>query len=131
VYDVAAQPVTINFFYTERVPLQATIHISPRQGYVSSTADLIRRSVALFINQLGHGRPIFRAWLSAPASLSGETAVEATGFSQTPRSGRAERYVLRAILMGRASGAAGANDVPLRFMEAAPIAPEDIGIGLV
>ncbi|PWT77513.1 MAG: hypothetical protein C5B60_02445 [Chloroflexi bacterium] len=126
-FDSALQPQTINFFYVERMPIVIHIAITPQVGYASTTGDLIRRSVARFVNQLPLGQPVFRGWLATPATLSGAAATEATGLPQAELRQLAETYVLRDIQLGTATGVSAA-DIVLRFTQAAQTSPDDIGI---
>lgn len=128
VLDGAAQPNTINFFYTTQVAIQVQVRLTPRTGYVSATAELIRQVVAHFISETRHGWPVYREWLWVPASLAGDAATEVTGFSQFDLHRLAETYVIDDILLGRVGEPMGSADVSLHFAEASYATAENVGV---
>jgi hypothetical protein len=126
VLDGAAQPNTIHFFYVDEVQVYVQIVLRPRQGYVASTAALIRQAVAYFINETRIGWPVYRAWLAAPAELKGDAATEATGLLQAELTRISETYVITDITIGRAPHHLGVADIVTRFFQSAATVEADI-----
>ncbi|MBO0738084.1 MAG: baseplate J/gp47 family protein [Alphaproteobacteria bacterium] len=128
VRDQMAMPVTVNFFFTERIEIFIEITIIPRQGFAAPTANMIRQAVTLFVNEQLPGWPLYRAWIAAPASLAGDVAQEATGLSQFELHRLAETYVLAQIRIGTVGGPLATEDIQLRFFETAVTVPTDVGV---
>lgn len=130
VEDGAAQPNTINWFYVTHSEVLVQIELTPLQGFVSSTSDLIRQAVAFFINEQRLGWPIYRAWLAAPASLAGEAAETATGLDAFQLERLSETYVLNRIWLGTSAAEMGTKDVTPHFAEAMQTMASDVAIVL-
>jgi len=128
VNDQAAQPNTINFFFTTEIEVFVDIVVRPRLGFLSATGDLIRQTVAQFISEIRHGWPVYREWLWTPASLAGDVATEVTGLSQFDLHRLAETYVVEDIRLGTSRAAMGIDDVIIHFAEASFATAADVAI---
>lgn len=119
VTDSRGLPRDINFFQLTEVELTVDITIQARPGYVSTTGDKIRASLAGFISSLGIGTDSYIARLYNPAGLSGQAAVDATGLTQAALDALAATYYVTVLEQSRDGNPTTAADVPIIFNEAA------------
>jgi uncharacterized phage protein gp47/JayE len=125
VIDSHGMPQVINFFYVTVVTVAVEIHLDALTGYVSTTGDKVKASVAAFISALGVGQTDYLARLYAPANLSGSVAAAATGLTQTELDALASTYTVTALLQS-SSGPPGVQDVVIDFNEIAECAVANI-----
>lgn len=119
VFDSKGMPNTINFFQLSVVPLkmEITIHPLPGAGYVSTTGDLLKQTVADFVNAYLIGEDSYTSRLYSPANLGG------VGLGAT--------YVVTAITQAKIADALSAANVVILFNEGASIDVNQINLVLV
>lgn len=119
VTDSRGVPNTIHFYPLTLVPIYVTVQVRPRAAYVDTTAVLIQQAIALFLNELAIGEPVYAAWLYAPADLAGDAAVTATGWTQAQLDAISQTYVVDQILIATAPDPTAEDDIVLAFNTAA------------
>lgn len=131
VFDQRGTPQVINFYYATFIDIYVTVVIRPLVGYLNTTGNLIRAAVARFIQGMEIGETIFNSWLYAPARLSGDLAVEATGLDQLALDRLSVTYSIERILVGTAPNPTEEIDMPVDFhsVTTAQIDYVDIRIG--
>jgi uncharacterized phage protein gp47/JayE len=105
VNDPSGVPVAINFFELEEIPIYVSLTIQVLPGFVSTTGDALKQSIADFINALAIGEEVFYNWIFGPASLTGDP------LNLT--------YRVTAMTIGIAPAPAGVADIPVAFNAAA------------
>lgn len=128
IVDQAGVTNTINFFVLTDTAMKIIINITALPGYVSTTARYINLSVAQFINNLAVGQDSYLSAIYAPARLSGDAAVAASGLSQAQLDILAATYNITSITQGPQSGSQTTNDFAIAFNAAAAITPFFVGI---
>ena len=118
---------TINYFQLTTVPITLTINVKALTGYLSTTGDLVKASVAAFINALAIGETSYLTRLYAPANLRGDEAMTATGYTQAALEALTVTYNVTSILQSR-TGPPAASDVTMDFFEAASCVVADITV---
>ena len=118
VIDAKGVAEVINYYQLTAVPLTLTINVKALTGYLSTTGDLVKASVAAFINTLAIGETSYVNRLYAPANLRGDEALTATGYSQASLETLTNTYNVTSILQSR-TGPPAASDVTMAFYEAA------------
>jgi len=116
--DPNGVPDLIQWYTLANVPLTVTVTVHSVNNYVATTSTLIQQAVAAWINSLGIGGTSYLNKLFAPALLSGDIAVAATGYSQAQLDTFAASYTVTAIAQSR-SGPPVAADVAIAFNELA------------
>jgi uncharacterized phage protein gp47/JayE len=129
VYDSHGAPNTINFFYLTLIPIYVVVTIRPRSTYVD-VSGLIAQSVAAFLNDEAIGEPVYAAWLYAPAELSGDVAVAATGQTQDQLDQISATYVIQEIAIGTVPGPTASYDILIPFNCAASGDPANVSVVL-
>jgi uncharacterized phage protein gp47/JayE len=127
VIDAKGVAEVINYYQLTTVPITLTINIKALTGYLSTTGDLVKASVAGFINALAIGETSYVNRLYAPANLRGDEALTATGYTQAALEALTETYNVTSILQSR-TGPPAASDVAMAFYEAASCVVTDITI---
>ena len=127
VIDAKGVAEVINYYQLTTVPITLTINIKALTGYLSTTGDLVKASVAGFINALPIGETSYVNRLYAPANLRGDEALTATGYTQAALEALTETYNVTSILQSR-TGPPAASDVAMAFYEAASCVVTDITI---
>lgn len=119
VIDSRGEPDTIHFYPLSSVPITVEITLAFLAGWVATTGDMIKAAVALYLNRLSIGEDVYVNRLFAPASLSGQAAVDATGLTQAQLDAYAETFHVTLIRQKRGAGALAAADIVIAFNEAA------------
>jgi uncharacterized phage protein gp47/JayE len=120
VIDQNGVPDTINFFILTVVQITVDITIKQLNGYNSTIGANIQAAVAGYISGLAIGEKDYLNRLYAPANLSGDAAVAATGLTQPQLDAQSATFNIVSILQSRPSDAPPAvQDVPIAFNEAA------------
>lgn len=107
VYDQYGVPNTINFFVLAEKPLAVEIDITALSGFVSTTEDTIKQSLADFVNGLSIGEDSYLTRLYTPANLGG------TGTGAT--------FVVTAVRQAIIPASPSAIDVAIDFNAAATL----------
>lgn len=105
VVDQNGVPNTIRFYALTNVLLKVRVTITPLDGYVSTTGDLLRQAVVDYINSLDIGEDSYLARLYSPANLSG--------------AGLGATYVVTLIEQAKEADPLAAANVVIAFQEAA------------
>jgi hypothetical protein len=118
VVDNKGVPNIIRFYELIPVALTMIITIHPLTGYVSTTGDTLKQTVADFVNNtLVIGEDSYRSRLFTPANLTG------TGLGGT--------FVVTDIKQARDAGVPGEGDIVISFIETAMLNVADITLVLV
>lgn len=122
VTDSRGIPLTINFSVLDLVPMTVEVDIDAFSGYVATTGALIQQAVALFLNELDIGEDSYLFDLVAPASLSGQAAVDATGLTQLQLDALKTTFTVVEIRQARDADPPATANVVIDFDEAAEVA---------
>ncbi len=115
VYDEFGTPNDIDFYHPTESVIGVNITIQPLAGFVSTTEDLIKASVADYLNTLRIGDDVLITKLYVPANLPG-TEEGAT-------------YDITILEINQDGGSFGATNIDLLFNEVAICDPDtDIAI---
>jgi uncharacterized phage protein gp47/JayE len=116
VLTVDQKGVPDRIFYQEliRVPVAVRVNITALAGFVSTTEDSIKQSVADFINGLDIGEDSYQTRLFGPANLNG--------------SALAASYVVTAITQSRDGGSFISGNLSMSFKEAATCSADDVEV---
>jgi uncharacterized phage protein gp47/JayE len=128
VIDQNGVPDLINFYQLAEIPIYVQVTLTPLTGFVSTTTALIQQAIAAWISQLGIGGNVYLNKLFAPANLSGDVAVAATGYGQAQLDAFAATYNVTGIEIGLSSGSLGTSDLTIAFYQAAISAVADINV---
>lgn len=71
VFDEEGMPSIINFYRPTQVTIKVEVTIDPLAGYLTGYEELIKSSVADYINSLGIGNDVLITKLYIPANLAG------------------------------------------------------------
>jgi uncharacterized phage protein gp47/JayE len=129
VIDAKGVAEVVNYYQLTPVPITLTINIKALTGYLSTTGDLVKASVAAFTNVLAIGETSYINRLYAPANLRGDEALAATGYTQAALESLTGTYNITSILQSRTGhGGDAASDVTMAFYEAASCVVADITV---
>lgn len=81
-YDPLGVPNLIYFFELFLVQVRTIVNLRALTGYVSTTGDAIAASLAEWMNTLDIGQDVALNKLWSPVNLTGDAAIDATGFTQ-------------------------------------------------
>lgn len=101
VIDPKDIPITIHFYELTLIDIGVIVVAAAATNYVSTTADLIKESVAEWMNLLFIGQDSFLNKLWSPVNLSGDAATTATGQTQTALDLLSSTYNATAIYQAR------------------------------
>lgn len=122
---------SINFFVLTQVVITVQVTIKALTGYVGTTTAMIQASIAAFVANLAIGEVSYLNRLMAPANLSGDVAVAATGMTQAQLDVLSTTYnvTLGLLKQSRPSDAPPAvQDVPMAFNEGAVCLPANVTV---
>lgn len=122
---------TINFFVLTQVVITVEVTVKALVGFVGTTSALIKSTIALFISNLSIGETSYLNRLFAPANLTGDAAVAATGLTQAQLDALSVTYnvTLGLLKQSRPSDAPPAvQDVVMSFNEGAVCAVANITV---
>lgn len=129
--DPNGVPDLIQWYTLALVQISVTVTVHSINNYVSTTSTLIQQAVAAWINSLGIGGTDYLNKLFAPASLSGDIAVAATGYTQAQLDAFASTYTITSITQAIGAGVQSAADIPITFSQMAYAAPSNIVVVVV
>lgn len=129
--DQNGVPDLINWYVLGLVSISVTVTVHSINSYVATTSTLIQQSVAAWINGLGIGGSSYLNKLFAPASLMGDAATGATGYSQAQLDAFASTYTITAITQAVTGNPMAAADLPLTFAQLATCAPANVTVVIV
>lgn len=115
--DSRGMPRTIRFYELATVPISLHITIKNVGGYISTTGDTLKASVAAFINSLDIGEDVYLTRNFSPANLGGV--------------GEGATFVVTQILQARDAGVQAAADIVIAFNEAAICRVDDIVLTVI
>lgn len=118
--DSKGVPNTIRYYQLTPVVITVIVNTAKLPGWTSASNTAIQQAVAGFLTGLPIGGESYLNKLYAPANLSGDAAVAATGMTQAQLDALSATYNVTSILQSRPSDAPPAvQDVPIVFNEAA------------
>lgn len=119
IIDANGVPNTIGYFPLSEVSITVAITIKALAGYVSTTGPQIIAAVVAYLEQLGIGVESYLSRLYAPANLSGDVAVGATGLTQQQLDALSATYNITSVQQSRGGASVAVQDVAIAFNEAA------------
>lgn len=128
IVDPKGVPNTIRYYPLIKVPTVVHITMTALAGYVTTTADAMKASVAAYLNGLGDGDISYLNRLWAPAELKGEDAVNATGLTQAQLSLLGKTFNITTIMQARKGDNPSAGNIAFAFNEASTCVVEDVTV---
>lgn len=128
--DQRGVPDTINYYQLTLVTITVIVNLTKLTGYTTTSGTLIQQAIAEYLSSyLNIGEDSYLSRLYAPANLSGDAAVAATGMPQAQLDTFSNTYNITSILQSRLTDAPpAAQDVPIAFNEATVCAIVNITI---
>jgi uncharacterized phage protein gp47/JayE len=93
----------INFYILSSVTVSVTVNVHQQTGYQSTTTALIQQAVAGYVSGLAIGQYSWGPNLNGPASLQGDAATAATGFTQQQLDPIRATFLVTSITQSRTS----------------------------
>jgi len=93
IIDSHGVPNTINLFELINVRIKVLVIILPLEGYITSTADVIKTAVAYWLTNQEVGTGSYYSRLIPPIELSGTAATEVTGRTQNELNQLSKTYI--------------------------------------
>jgi len=113
-YDQYGVPNDISFFRPTDIAIGVEVTITALQGYTTGYEDLIKQSVADYINSLDIGAEVYHNRLYTAANLGGTVA--------------GSTFFVDSLLSGYVPGVLGTSNLTIAFDEAATCSVDDVTI---
>jgi hypothetical protein len=121
VNDRYGNPNDISFYVLANTTIYLDITLHALNGYLSTTADLVKSALAYYVSNLSVGEDILYNKLWAPANLEGSAALAATGSTQAQLDVFGSTFDVTALTIGTSPSPVGVIDVPIAFNHAAQL----------
>lgn len=119
VVDPLGVPSLINFFTMQTTQVYVAITVQALNGYSSLVGTNIVKALIYYINSLAIGEPVYFNRLFAPANLTGDAAVLATGLSQAQLDLQAATFNITSLFISITPTPVTTNNIIIPFNAAA------------